>query len=1031
MQKSLLLIFALLSFTKVIGQRDTIRPIQLMVEDSATKKKITLSITELRCEVKVTGNRVQTDYHITFYNPNNRDMEGTLEFPLGDNENVVRFALDVNGVLREGVVVDKAKGREVFENIERRRVDPGLMEKTLGNSYRARVYPVPANGTKRLVIGCERIIRPKKGEDMLVSVPLSFAQKIKKFDLRVDVYNETEVPQPEKNELVNITFEKWNNVFTASKSIDNFDANTVLKFMVPRKGGNEQILATKNTDGKYVFSATVFPEFNAQMKAITKNIGIVWDASFSGSYRDTKKELVFLQEYLKNHTGNVKVQVVQFNDSKEKSFTLKKGNWEELITFLKAITYDGATNLSLFNLEPKNCDEVILFSDGMSTFGKTELKPGKIPVLAYVSQPASDYSALKYLAQTTGGKFIDGNVLTSNDALKVANEKPYHFIGLKNANGIEDFYGDLSIVSGTAFTFSGISTKLPIALELQFGIGDSVLVTQKINISESQLTESGSGTARIWALQKLQSLEMQPFRNKQVIVDHSTEWKVVSAFTSLIVLETLEDYIQYEIIPPDDMRKEYFAHVENTKKAEEQSKKERLDYVYNLYNEKIGWYEIRYDDTIRLVQQEIIIKNKIKDLERQLDTLHRSQNHYQRIVDSLGQEIVRTNEELEYTHWQLDSLHSPESHMRPFKDMVLLEDVTINESMHSREEMSKMMSESLRSEISNAMASGSMANVLVEDPLNPEASYERNRNEEISIQEWDPESPYMTKLKSVKDEELYKTYLDLRGDYLYSASFYLDVADYFQKKKMRKEAVLLLSNLAELKNEDAPFIRILATRYMQMGENEYALLMYERARELRTEEPQSYRDLALILERCGKFQQAVDTFYRIVEKSWDGRFPAIENIVLTEMNKVIATCGKKLDVSKFDERLLVQMPSDVRIVLNWDSDGVDIDLHVIDPIMEECYYGHQRTRIGGRMSNDYTGGYGPEEFMAHYGMDGIYKMKIKFYGERSVTLLGPTTIMIQVFTNYGKKDQKVQEFTRRLETTGEWLEVGEITFTSK
>ena len=1006
--------------------QDSLPAARLEITDPVTNKKVPLEITELHCEVKVTGNRVQTDYYLTFYNPNARILEGTLEFPLGENENVVRFALDVNGNLREGVVVDKKKGQQIFEEIERRNIDPGLIEKTTGNSYRTRVYPILANGTKRLVIGCERILTPEKGKDMLVSVPVVFNQKIKKFEIRVDVYNENEVPVPEKENAVNFNFEKWNNVFTASQSVTDFNASHVLKFTIPRKANSEIVSAVKNEDGNYTFSVSFFPE-TVQIPSVTPDhIAVIWDASFSGTSRNSEWELNFLKEKLNTFNGKIKLITIRFNEKTEKIFTIKKGVTTELISELRNTVFDGATDLGNFDFNLKGMDEILLFTDGISTFGKSEFVPGKIPVHVYVTAQASDYESLKFLAVSSGGSFSNGNEISVSEAVKKSGEKTFRMIGISENSGISELYYDQQVQTGRMFTVSGISKQLPVNLKLNFGTGDTVLTYKTIHIETSDVSDSKSGASRIWALQKLHQLEMQPFHNRDKIVTHSSEWNLVTPFTSLIVLESVDDYVRYSIIPPDELKKEYFEIVENNTKEIEQSKKSRLDQVYELYKQKIEWYNIRYDDTIKLVLKENEIKAKIKDLQNQLDTLGRVQNYYRRILDSVQTEINNTQQELTYVQWQLDSLRSPSTHQM----YIISEALKIENNIIIQHEMHKEMMYNA-SAMSAEMSMSANASFLFDaDGVSnsSQRGYENNRKEEIAISEWDPVTPYMQKLKSVTDSQLYKTYLELRKDYLFSASFYLDVADYFVKKRMEKEAILLLSNLAELKNEDAPFIRILATRYMQMGKNEYALTMYEKALELRPEEPQSYRDLGLILERCGKFQQAIDTFYRIVERTWDSRFPAIENIVLTEMNKVITTCNKKLDLSAFDPRLLSAMSSDMRIVLTWDSDGVDIDLHVEDPNKEICFYGHQRTRIGGRMSNDYTGGYGPEEFMAHYAMDGNYKIKLKYYGENSVTILGPTTVMIQVFTNYGKKDQKVQEITRRLETTGEWLELGEIKF---
>jgi Vault protein inter-alpha-trypsin domain len=68
---------------------------------------------DLRIQVQVLGHIATTTWDIVVRNDENRVLEGSLEFPLADGQTISRFAMDVNGVLREGVVVEKAKGRQV------------------------------------------------------------------------------------------------------------------------------------------------------------------------------------------------------------------------------------------------------------------------------------------------------------------------------------------------------------------------------------------------------------------------------------------------------------------------------------------------------------------------------------------------------------------------------------------------------------------------------------------------------------------------------------------------------------------------------------------------------------------------------------------------------------------------------------------------------------------------------------------------------------------------------------------------------
>lgn len=95
---------------------------------------------------------------------------------------------------------------------------------------------------------------------------------------------------------------------------------------------------------------------------------------------------------------------------------------------------------------------------------------------------------------------------------------------------------------------------------------------------------------------------------------------------------------------------------------------------------------------------------------------------------------------------------------------------------------------------------------------------------------------------------------------------------------------------------------------------------------------------------------------------WHGRFPEIELITLAELNAIVATSGESFDTGRLDPRLLKNLPLALCVVLTWDADNTGIDLRVSDPNGERAYYRNRLTYQGGRMSQDFTGGYGPGEF---------------------------------------------------------------------
>ena len=135
-------------------------------------------------------------------------------------------------------------------------------------------------------------------------------------------------------------------------------------------------------------------------------------------------------------------------------------------------------------------------------------------------------------------------------------------------------------------------------------------------------------------------------------------------------------------------------------------------------------------------------------------------------------------------------------------------------------------------------------------------------------------------------------------------------------------------------------------------------------------------------------------------------------------------------LTRVDSRLVRNLPLDLRVVATWDADNTDIDLWVTDPNGEKAYYGHRHTYQGGRMSPDYTGGYGPEEFSLRTAKAGRYVVQVNFYGHRRQIVAGATTLQVKLITGFGTARQQERLVTLRLRERQDVITVGEFEIAS-
>ena len=935
----------------------------IMIKEKGDTTSRPLGMRMLEVSVEVVGNIATTSLDMTFFNETNRVLEGQLYVPLGEGQTVSGFAMEVDGSMRAGVVVEKAKGRQVFENVVRQQIDPGLLEWTQGNNFRARVYPIPANGTKRIRISYQQELRPVK-QGLLYLMPMNYPDPIRQFSLDIQVIRQELTPVPFQNELSNLTFTSLQDAWVARWEQRDYLAQQQLGFVIPQPENPWRVWVEETDEANYWYGLVpVEPE--KRKKDIPEKITLLWDVSHSAASRNLEKELEVLDAYFQQiQTADIQLVTFAHQVIEHVNFDLENGKWNSLRKKLENLPYDGGTQLSSLDLTKYPCDEFILSSDGLSNLGKGEVKLANTPVMVMTSSQTADYSVLTYLAQKSGGEWINLNRNTKEEAIDLLTHESLRFLSIETNEGkVAEVYPSFSQPVSDYFSLAGIFTSSEASVTLNFGFGNKITQKKTVLIDKQKQQAASNVIARLWAQKKLAELDMQAEKNEQEMVALGKSHAVVSRFTSLIVLDGVEDYVENEIMPPPALREEYERQLSQLKEARRFELFSHMDQVAEAFLERKLWWETTF---------KIPEGNFVPDSIRPDNFDSRNDN------DDWGAEPV----EDAFERSNLDELS---------------EEAPMAEEEKMAEEKPKEAKDT-----------------------------DDTDGKKIEVKVWNPDTPYMQELKSAPKDKRYATYLLLKASYAQTPAFFLDVSQFFFEEKETELGLRILSNIAELELENHELLRVLARRLEQLDYYDWAIPLFERIIEIREEEPQSFRDLALVLARDKQYQEAIEMMYEVVRKSWSERFPNIGVLAAHEMNVIIAQSPKKLDIGFIDPRLLAEMPTDMRVVLDWDADAVDMDLWVTDPRGEKCYYQNRETGIGGFMSNDFTGGYGPEEFLIRKAMKGTYKIQVNYYGTRQQRIAGPTNIQVKLITNYGRPNQKMEEITLRLSDESEVIEIGEI-----
>ena len=1033
-------------------------------------KYVPLGMDRLAIGVQVVGNIAVTTLDMNYHNATPRTLEGKLRFPLGEGQTVSRFAMDVEGKLREGVVVEKAKGRQVFEKIVRHGIDPGLLEWTKGNVFQARVYPLLPNQGKRIVVAYEQELQDL-GDSFRYALPLDFPNAVQEFSVNVEVFKQADAPKLAGNEMANFQFKKWEDSYRASMEESDYLPDQDLTFLLPKPRGRQRIFL-EEAGGENHFYLTLEPEVPAKRpKPQARKLGILWDASASGGKRNLEKELQLLPAFF-NGQDNVEVTAIVFRDKAEppRQFIIPDSYINTLQRYLSKLPYDGGTQLGSLDLTQYDCDEFLLFTDGVSNIGGHQPKLGDKPVHTINSNPVAEHALLRHIAQSTGGTYLNLDKLTNGAAQQVLRNVPFQFLGIEQTgrNAFETYPQTPEPVSNT-FTLAGkLKTLQKTELTLLFGYGKEVVIREEVTLHPRK-HKSNSGLARrLWAQKKIAGLELHAKDNEHAITQLGKDYSIVTRNTSLIVLDRFEDYIENRIPPPEpELRKRYFTQIEKIDQTLEEGKQDLLSTLTQNYAlQYVSWWNKDIDPTkVRAMKPTpTIIERRplLSILPRVAQSapaatpppspsaplppvIDGAEPEPAPPEDPFGSPPVLSAAPSPAPSAQIQPEGPTNPRMNrggiPLADNLTLsgfidgnytplEEESVDTENFGVDAVEVDLAFSVGSVAAAAPGGNDIAAARELDLASLEAapaggqSNPTRRSGSIQLKKWNPQKPYLKKIEAAGEEEWYDVYLNERKGYANSSAFFLDVADFFYNHQKPILALRILSNIAEMETENAQLLRILGYRLMQAKQFKLAISVFQEVLDIREEEPQSFRDLALAYQADGQFQPAADHLWQIVEGQWDGRFQEIREIALTELNALIATNPGKVDSSDYRKELLKNLPVDVRVALSWDADNTDVDLWVTDPNGEKCYYSHRFTAIGGRMTPDCTQGYGPEVFLLKRALPGKYTVQAEFFGNRQQTLSGSTTLQMTLTTDFGRLNSESRTTVRRLEKVKDVVEVG-------
>ena len=349
-----------------------------------------LEVTVHRGEVKITDQVAETKVEQEFYNPNDRQMEGTFLFPVPRGAQLKSFDMEIDGkkVAAELLGADKARG--IYEDIVRKLKDPALLEYAGQDLYKVRIFPIEARGKKRISLAWTQLLKNDSG---LVSYTFPLATE--KFSARpiptvsLKITLETTRPlktiySPSHNAEIRRRDDKSATIgYEVSNATPQADFQLLFGTEKDELGVNLMTYRAPGEDGYFLLLAS--PGISTDPNnVLPKDVVFVLDASGSMAGKKLEQAQKAIAFCVASLNDKDRFEIVRFSTESEGLFSklvdASRENRTKAEDYIKEIKSTGGTAIDdalkkALAMRPNSSDRpfvVIFLTDGLPTIGTTD-----------------------------------------------------------------------------------------------------------------------------------------------------------------------------------------------------------------------------------------------------------------------------------------------------------------------------------------------------------------------------------------------------------------------------------------------------------------------------------------------------------------------------------------------------------------------------------------------------------------------------------------------------------------------------------
>ena len=344
----------------------------------------------LKATISVNEGAAKVTLEQIFHNPSPVQLEGEYIFALPAEAEFHDFQLYINGRKTRGQLLDAKEAAAIYTDIVRKLRDPALLEYAGRRLFKARVFPLPPNGDRKIELSYSQVVSYASGTHRFVLPIRQTGQgRIEDFEMKITLQAKSplaNIYSPSHDIDIDRRSDRSAEIRLKTHNLPG-DRDFLLYYDVANKEVNATMLTFRpRTDRDGYFMLLAEPAYQVTEQDVNPK-DIIFVVDVSGSMAGEKIEQVkeALRYCVNSLRGEDRFEVISFSTRVEKFQgalrTADKDAKENALYFIDNLSAAGGTNIDgalkeALRLKDRADDRptsIIFLTDGLPTEGERDV----------------------------------------------------------------------------------------------------------------------------------------------------------------------------------------------------------------------------------------------------------------------------------------------------------------------------------------------------------------------------------------------------------------------------------------------------------------------------------------------------------------------------------------------------------------------------------------------------------------------------------------------------------------------------------